>query len=356
MKRLRLLAATALPLLAALTLTTAPAIARSHALKMIWGPSTTLANGKSPFYYYHRLGVQVFEIELQWNEIAPTQPQHAKNPNDPAYQWPSAVDDAVQEAHYYGIKVCFVVMRTPGWANGGQAWDYAPTHASDYANFVTAASRRYSSVHYWMIWGEPTTPGNFEPMPPASPVGPERYAILLNAAYHALKGVSKRNIVIGGDTQTAGLVVPELFLRWMRLPNGKPPPLDYYGQNPYSPRYPGSGSRQGTLTPGWRDINDIKSMEKQLKYTYHRKVKLWLSEYGISTSPNSAFNFYVSPQGQADYLKAAYRYVNSFNFVEGLGWFEFLDDPPTISGALTLGLMTWDLHPKPAYYAYQQVH
>ncbi len=41
------------------------------------------------------------------------------------------------------------------------------------------------------------------------------------------------------------------------------------------------------------------------------------------------------------------------NYVVGLGWFELLDEPPTVPGYLTEGLMTFEGVPKPAFYAYQ---
>jgi hypothetical protein len=41
-------------------------------------------------------------------------------------------------------------------------------------------------------------------------------------------------------------------------------------------------------------------------------------------------------------------------FVVGLGWFNLLDQPPSIPLHLTTGLMTWNAKPKPAFYAYQK--
>jgi hypothetical protein len=345
-------------LLAALVLAGALAAsspaAAAPAMKMIWGP-VTLPNGLSAFPTYHQLGVQVFEIDLDWAETAPKKPKHAQNPNDPAYQWPAELNQAVAQAAQYGIKICLLVQRTPPWANGGRSPAWAPNNPSDYGNFLIAASRRYPSVHFWMIWGEPNRDGNvdFRPMPTNSPVGPRRYALLLNAAYHALKQASRSNLVIGGDTWSFGVVEPADFVKWMRLPNGKPPPLDYYGHNPFGRRFPNLS--ENPYYPGGRDLNDIDTLHTQLDQVYHRNVKLWLSEYTISSDhPDAAFDFAVSRAEQAKWVTAAYKLVDSVNYVVGLGWFELLDDPPTIQGALTNGLMTSTLQPKPAFYAYQR--
>jgi hypothetical protein len=323
--------------------------------KMIWGP-IVLPNGRSAFPTYHKLGVKVFEVDLSWAATAPTKPANPEDPSDPAYQWSAQLDQAVSEAAHYGIKICFLVKSTPGWANGNRAQQWAPNNANDYGQFLIAAAHRYPSVHLWMIWGEPNRDGatDFEPMPANSPVGPRRYALLLNAGYHALKSVSPSNIVIGGNTWSFGVVEPADFVKWMRLPNGKPPPLDYYGHNPFGRRFP--DLKEKPYFPGGRDINDIDTLEAQLQHTYHRRVMLWLSEFTISSDHNSfAFAFHVSRRGQARWLTAAFRLANSVNYVAGIGWFNLIDDPPTrpIGNQLTTGLMTYKLKPKPAFYAYE---
>lgn len=326
--------------------------ARSHrALKMIWG-TVDLPNGKSAFPTYHKLGVNVFQIELNWAQTAPTKPLHPQSPNDPAYDWPRELSTAITQAARYHIKVCVLVIGAPSWATGAPSAYTAPANAGDFANFLTAAARRYRSVHRWMIWGEPNRDANFNPMPANSPVGPRRYALLLDAGYHALKGVSRANIVIGGNNASYGTVSPSAFLRWMRLPNGRPPHLDYFGLNPYSDRFP--APKQFICCDGGRDIDDLGAVESQLRHTYGHRVPLWLSEYTISSDENNrAFAFHVSRTAQARWLSAAFKLANSFSYVAGLGWFNLTDDPPSVPGHLTTGLLTYNLKPKPAFYAYE---
>jgi hypothetical protein len=52
-------------------------------------------------------------------------------------------------------------------------------------------------------------------------------------------------------------------------------------------------------------------------------------------------------------VTAAFRLVDSVNYVAGLGWFELLDQPAGADN-LTNGLMTWNVRPKPAFYAYRR--
>jgi hypothetical protein len=332
----------------------APARVQRHrpALKMIWGP-TLLPNGQSAFATYQRLGVQVLQLHLLWSRVAPTKPVAPADPNDPAYLWPAEIEEAIAQAAHYGIRLSLLVESTPAWANGGRSAEWAPSNEADFASFLVAASRRFPSIHYWMIWGEPNREGNFQPMPANSPVGPRRYALLLNAAYHALKGASSANVVIGGDTWTLGTVSPQRFVQWMRLPDGKPPPLDYYGHNPFSTRFP--KRLEPPYYPGLRDIDDIGTLESELAHVYHRQVNLWLSEYTVSSGhSNRAFDFAVGTEEQAHWLAAAYHLVDSLDYVAGLGWYDLLDEPTTAPGALTDGLMSWNLVAKPDFYAYER--
>jgi hypothetical protein len=326
---------------------------RGNALKMIWGP-LTMPNGSSAFPVYKQLGVQVLQLQLSWKEAAPTRPAEAANPSDPAYHWPAALDNAVAEAGRYGVSLALMVKETPEWANGGQGRSWAPNEAGDYAAFLQAASRRYPSIRYWMIWGEVTRPGNFNPMPPDSPVGPQRYAVLLDAAYAGLKAVSPANMVIGGMTYTLGVDTMSQYLQWLRLPDGQPPRMDYFGDNPYSTRFPRLGK---PYSPAVRDIDDLGTVEHEVQSAYAgHGPKLWLSEFSISSdAPSRAFDYYVSRPVQAQWLTAAYRLADSLPYVAGLGWYELLDEPTTVSERLTEGLMTATGEPKPAFYAYARV-
>src|SRR5256885_8648803 len=145
------------------------------------------------------------------------------------------------------MKVALQIIFGPRWANGNKAPRWAPHFTGDFANFAKAASRRYPSVHLWMIWGEPSRSHNFRPLTPARPffpltahqkIAPHLYSRLLDAAYGALKGVSPANLVIGGMTDAAASISTPQWIENMRLPDGRPPRLDLYGHNPFTLRSP----------------------------------------------------------------------------------------------------------------------
>jgi hypothetical protein len=337
-----------------------PSASDARALKAIWGP-TTLPDGSSAFGVYRDLGVDVLQLQLRWDQVAPTRPAAADDPGDPAYRWPQALDAAVGPARAARVDLALMVRGSPAWANGGRSSQWAPDPAA-YAQFLTAASRRYRSVRRWMIWGETNRAAVFQPHSPRARTGPRRYARLLAHAYQALKRRSPRNRVIGGMTFSFGDVLPASWLRWMRLPNGKPPPLDEYGHNPFTRRLPDLRRRGYAGYPGARDLSDVDTFAQEIHRTYRRSYrrfarrgpKLWLSEFTVSSDrPNRAFAFAVSRREQALWLRRAYGIAARNAWISGLGWFGLLDDPVTEQGGLTTGLMTYEGVRKPAYFAYR---
>src|SRR5262249_36143128 len=80
------------------------------------------------------MGVGIVRFTLHWNEVAPTKPTDAKDPNDPAYDW-SAYDEIFGTLHTWKLPVLVTIYGTPSWANGGKAANWAPTSASSIAGF-----------------------------------------------------------------------------------------------------------------------------------------------------------------------------------------------------------------------------
>jgi hypothetical protein len=321
----------------------------SAAEKAIWGP-VTLPGGADAFPTYRDLGVDTLQLHLDWPTTAPTRPRDPGNPSDPAYQWPPEIDRAVALAAANGIQVALLVSRSPSWANGGRSAIDAPDPAS-YAAFVAAASRRYGTVRRWMIWGEPNRDDRFLPNAPDSPAGPRAYARVLDAAYGALKSVSRGNIVIGGMTWTGGTVKPAPFLQFMRLPNGRPPRLDWYGHNPFPFRFP--DLREVNIGGGWRDMSDMDLFSDEVMRVYGANVKLWLSEFLVlSDRPSREFEAAVSRQAQGQWLTAGYAAADRLPSIAGIGWLNLLDEPEG-PGSSNYGLLTASGTRKPAYEAFR---
>jgi hypothetical protein len=347
----RVLTSAALTLLAALAI----GVPAHGAEKAVWGP-TTLPDGSSAFRLYRLLGIDTLQLTVSWSAVADARPASPTNPADPAYRWPAQFDTAVRNADRNRIRLAFLVSQTPAWANGGKAPQWAPSNPRDYADFLTAASRRYPSVRRWMIWGEPNRVDRFLPNRSGSDVGPRTYARLLDAAYAALKRQSRHNIVIGGMTWTGGAITPAIFIRGMLLASGRPPRLDWFGHNPFPFRFP--DLRNTPVPGGYRDMSDIDTFGREIDKLYgrpkDRPLPLWLSEFLVQSDRGSrVFATFVSRQQQARWLTAAYRIADDQRRrVIGLGWLDLLDEPAVPENALW-GLLTYDLRPKPSFFAMQ---
>jgi hypothetical protein len=366
--------------------------AGAAALKAIWGP-TSFPSGNSncpsgtqcsAFPIYKQLGADNYEMQVPWDRVALRRPANPRDPNDPAYTWPTYADQAIQQAARYGMSVTILVQGSPAWANGGKGRQWVPDNMQDYADFMYAASLRYPTVHHWMVWGEVNYGANFQPMPEHSPVGPRTYAQLCDLTYVALKRASPANIVIGGDTLNANIPVsPAEFIRWARVGKGKkkrPPRLDWWGHNPFEGRFP--DIRQPALN-SLLGLSDADTIHKLLKKAYVGKKKkkrgkkatasahvskkkgkkkkarrhtppIWFSEYSVLSGHPAHFwlGFYVSDQEQAQWVSSAYQLVNSVPYVAGLGWYR-LDDEPDGAGSANWGLLTYTGQRKASFGAYQ---
>jgi hypothetical protein len=336
-----------------------PRGAQAASVKAIWGPA--IHDGASLFPTYRELGVKIYEDHLYWSSVAPRRPHNPTNPNDPAYVWPAEVTQAVAEAKRYGIQVALQIIGAPGWANGGKPWNWAPRDPQDYADFAIATAKRYPSVHLWMIWGEPSRTHNFEPEAPAKPfaklnaqqkLAPHIYARILDAAYGALKSVSRANLVIGGMTYTTGDISTQQWIENLRLPDGRPPRLDMYGHNPFSFRAPNlSNPPSPDQEIDFSDLGRLsKLVDRYLGRPSNPDPRLFLSEWTVPTKVDEEFNFYVEPLVQAQWITDGLRVAESLPSVYAVGWIHLYDEPPESYG----GLLETDGGQKPGYAAWKE--
>jgi hypothetical protein len=343
-----------LVVLAALLLSLTPTGAQAFS-KAIWGPLTR--NGKSEFPLYHKLGVKVFEMDLDWRDIAGSRPAHATDPGDPAYSWPAEVDQAMTQAKRYHMQLLLQIIGSPSWSNGGKAFNTPPSNLNDYANFATAAARKYPSVHLWMVWGEPSRKANWsldkrvsyktKHLSKAQQVGPHTYARLLDGAYGALKRVSRRNLVIGGNTFSGTNIDTLQWIENLKLPDGKPPRMDMFGHNPFSYMPPGFSSKPSP--DGEVQFRDLKRLAGWIDHYLHKGMPIFLSEWTIPSAADQEFGFWVDKKVAARWVTTAFQESRRWKRIYGLGWIHVYDDPPTSYG----GLMSRTGKPKPVFSTFQ---
>lgn len=342
-------------LLVACLLAITPGVANAFT-KAIWGPP--FVNGVNQFPIYKRLHVGIVQESINWADVAPTRPQNATDPHDPAYLWPADVQQAIDQARTYHMRVLIQLDGAPPWANGHDAWQWVPHHPKDFANFATAAAREYPSVHLWMIWGEPSRKPNFAPFYSAplaattlnkkQQIAPRNYARLLDASYGALKAVNRKNLVIGGDTYTTGDISAWAWIKYMKLPNGHAPRMDMYGHNPFSFQEPSFSVPPSTT--GASQFIDLPKLASWINRYLKPGLPLFLSEFTIPTAPDQEFNFWVDMPVAVKWVHDALRLSRTWHRIYALGWVHVYDEPGYSSG----GLLTASGKPKPIFNAFAQ--
>jgi hypothetical protein len=290
------------------------------------------------------LGVQVVRFTLDWNEIAPTRPTQASDPDDSAYDWSSA-DTVLDGLHARNIDTVLQLSGTPKWANGGRPPNYLPSSGSSFRNFATAAATRYGWVTRWLIWNEPN---QLRWLRPASP---RLYTLrLLNPAYEAIHQVIADAQVAGGGTAPrggSGGISPVAFLTGLHAAHAR---LDAYAHNPY----PLDPRRESPLSGGCTHCSTITmaTIDKlvRLVTVNFPRARIWLTEYAYqSNPPDRVLGVSLAKQaryiGEGDFV--AYRTPR----VDLLIHFLYQDEPNL--ARFQSGLVTLAGNAKPALAAFR---
>lgn len=300
------------------------------------------------------LGAKVLRLNLYWYRVSPTRPEFVENPFDPAYDW-SLYDRAIRLATDRGIRVLLSIWGTPGWANGGQGPNYAPSSSQDLKNFADAASRRYSGhypaafgdkallplVDLWLAWNEPNTPTFLRPQGKVEngqgkPASPAIYARICNAIYAGVHKTGSEEVILEtvacGATNPRGnnifkgkraSISPILFLRELAAEGAR---FDVYAHHPYTPAEdlvaPGTPPRARTTVT----MGNIGTLIAELDRLYGPQMDLWITEYGYQTDPPDRL-FGVSYATQAAYMKQAHTIARKNPRIQMLLWFLLKDEP-----------------------------
>jgi hypothetical protein len=188
---------------------------------------------------------------------------------------------------------------------------------------------------------------------------PRLYARLLDAAYASLKGLSKRNLVIGGSTYTGGEIRPVLWVKYLRLPNGRAPRMDLYGHNPFTMREP--NLRNPSLSGNAADFSDLdwfnRLVDRNLAQGRKgRHLRLFLGEFTVPTAERDLeFHYWVTPKTQAKWITSGFRVARQVG-AYAFGWIPLRDEQPDPQGAPVrhTGLIFSDGSHKPGYDAFKR--
>jgi hypothetical protein len=341
------------------------------------------------------LGGTTIRTLVQWSRIAPnsnskTKPAGFDATNPDAYP-PGAFapwDLLVQEAQARGLQVIMSPALAPHWADTckGSAHHCSP-RPSDFAQFVTALGKRYSTVHRWSIWNEPNISSWLYPqqkrvhghnIPTAAIV----YRNLFNAATGALKATGH-----GGDQFLLGETAP---LGRTTGPLGKrflSPTAFYQGvfcldsrghklrgriakdehctgykklaatgiaHHPYN-RGGGQPPLSKPTGPGEITIANLSRLSRVINQGSHNHrirggLKFFFTEFGFQSNPPDR-TFGVSLARQARYINQSDYIAYHNSRVSSVAQYELFDDVDI--GSFNTGLRRSNGKAKPALGAYR---
>jgi aryl-phospho-beta-D-glucosidase BglC (GH1 family) len=280
----------------------------------------------------------VIRTTVYWYRIAPTRPQDAADPFDPAYEF-TDLDEMIRGAQQRGIEVLLTVWGTPKWA--GPAQNKLPRSLADFTKFTRALASRYSGryagypyVRFYTIWNEPNRGIFLSPQfdSKGNAVAPKNYAKLVRAGYAGIKAANRKALVGIGETASNGRdrKVTKKGLQDTESPGkfaellGKLRPrikFDAWAHHPY----PTSPSMKPTQKMHWPNVSlvSLPKFEVSLdKWFGKKKTPVWITEYGHETIPDKRG---ISFTKQRDYLAQAFSIARKDTRVQMFVWFILTD-------------------------------
>ncbi|MBA3347690.1 MAG: cellulase family glycosylhydrolase [Actinobacteria bacterium] len=277
---------------------------------------------------------------VTWATIAPTKPQNAANPFDPAYRFDD-LDELVRNTQKRGMEVLLTIWGTPKWANGGKSANFVPTKTADLGNFARAVAARYSGryaeqpfVGFFSVWNESNLQLFLAPQFDAKgrSVGPKNYAKLYASAYVGIKRGNARAKVAIGETSSHGrdkavkgvsdTHSPGRFAQLVAAANPRLK-FDAWAHHPY----PTPQNLKPTQKVRWPNVTlpSMPRFEQALDGWFKRKnIRIWLTEYGHETKPDGEPKG-VSRAQQAAYASTALTLARKDTRVDMFIWFVFRD-------------------------------
>ena len=313
-------------------------------------------------------GASIVRTTVYWARAAATKPANPTDSFDPAYRLED-IDELVRNAAYRGMTVLLSIWGTPGWANGDQGENHAPTSMSDLRDFAQALASRYSGrnpgypfVGYYSVWNEPNLSQFLAPtFRNGKPASPAIYAQIARAAYAGIKAGNPLAKVAIGETSPRGrdkptpapgkvqdTLSPGTFARLVAAAPGPKVRFDAWAHHPYSVL--GLGPGQKMRFPNVA-LTQLPQFEKALDTWFKRKdIPIWITEYGFETRP-------AEPKGvtlaqQAAYAKVALAYARDDPHVQMFIWFIFRDDP---TSTWQSGLLNEAGVKRPSFTAYKSL-
>lgn len=282
------------------------------------------------------LGVGMIRMDIIWSDIHSGKFKY----NFARY------DRLVELLEKNGIQILGLLLYNKKYldATGKIAWN-RPPHEDDFAHYASSVVTRYKNwIKHWEIWNEPNHPFYWDhPKDKLS-----KYASLLKKSYSAIKSADQQAIVLnGGITEPLLEDVENLYRQ-----AGKDV-FDVLSIHTFiDPHLPNRESVFHALVSNVRDI---------MMKAGDANKKIWITEMGCPGVPNGYAGKWfagnaVNEEDQARWIEEQYGFLKNHPYVEKIFWAFHRDTPDIFKDATDyLGLVRFDLTPKPAFYRLKQL-
>jgi polysaccharide biosynthesis protein PslG len=271
------------------------------------------------------LGAKWVRVDIYWATIQQAGPN--------SYEWGD--DHFFRAAQARGLRVLAMLAYTPAWNRPASAVGedesrldkYGPVDTDAFGRFAKATAEHYKTfgVQHYEIWNEPNVEAYWRPHP-----DPITYTKLLKSAYSGIKQAQPRATVLAAGTAPSytqnGNYSPVDFLEKIYLSGGKDS-FDALGWHPYTDDLtPPTRNQEWSAwwQMNWATVNGRPHNARSIMRKYGDNKKIWLTEYGTTTSGRGGNDEY----GQMVNLAEAFRLVKSYDWTGPLFWYRMRDSAP----------------------------
>ena len=274
-------------------------------------------------------------LPIRWTVIEPEKDR-----------WEFSRVDSVIQAVPPHVEILATLMSVPAWANGTTPGDvegyfdaYPPKELEDWQRFVEKTVTRYKHrITHWEVWNEQNGIDFYRPMP-----DPAGYTRLLRSAYEAAKRADPRCRVVLGGLQMNGIIpnpwspvkIPDFLEDLYKA--GARPHFDICNVHPYVLPNEGAGYMMRLVRDTLALMDRYGDSDKPL----------WITEVGCGINERD------TAEDQARLLEDTFRLARQEPRIQRVFWFLLRDTKESILGPEdTMGLVTHDFQPKPAFHAF----
>jgi hypothetical protein len=346
------------------------ALAGAALVAALIAPATVRASARAPLYFdagsagvrddtreatlarLDAIGVRALRVALVWGAVAPgaaSARRPAFDATDPnAYNW-SGYGRLIDAAQTRGWRVMVTFSApVPRWATATRTDQVTRPSVSEFRAFATAAGRRFgAAVSAWGLWNEPNHPRFLRPQYVRGRLtSPALYRALHVAGVRGLEAAGQAgDVLLGGETAPGGdrrtSAPPLQFLRGVFCTGCSKLRIDGWAHHPYANR------RGPYYVPPDRDnvtIGVLSRLERALDAVGRRSTPVWITEYGVQSSPDTTLG--VPLAQQAEFRSLSERLLRADPRVAALSQYLLVDDA-ALSGFQS-GLITSAGRAKPA--------